>query len=84
MEPGTITAVSFGTLQGVYRPQARVYYRNAKYGVCFETITKPLRCKSRAIAVKLAKEWIKTEEFDTLLNGVLLKISENPDNEVGR
>lgn len=67
MKPGTLTAVSCGSLQGIYRPQVRVYYQNEKHGILYETLTKPLRCRSRSRAIKLAKEWMRTEEFDAVL-----------------
>lgn len=82
MTPGTITPVSAGTKQGVYRPQVRVYYHNKRYGILFETLTKPLRCKSRDRAVSIAKEWIKSPEFPNILSGAFARISANPDNKV--
>lgn len=80
MTPGKLTPVSAGTLQGVFRPQVRFYYHNARHGICFETITKPLRCRSRARAVKLAKEWMETEEFNAALNEVKARVLSHEGN----
>jgi len=82
MKPGTITAVSAGTLQGVFRPQARIYYSNAKHGICCETISKKLRCRSRKRAVELAREWINTPEFAAELEVVKNRIAANPENQI--
>jgi len=82
MTPGTITAVSAGTMQGIYRPQVRVYYHNDKYGILFSTLTKPLRCRSRARAVARAKEWMKTDEFASLLDGEKAKIMSQGGNTI--
>ena len=82
MTPGTITPVSAGTKQGVFRPQVRVYYHHARHGICFETLTKPLRCRSRARAVSLAKEWINSPDFSEVLSDAFARISANPDNKV--
>lgn len=82
MTPGKITPVSAGTLQGVFRPQARIYYKNARHGILFETLTKPLRCRSRKRAVDLAREWIKTPEFTAEAAAVRARIASNPDNEI--
>lgn len=82
MTPGTITPVSAGTLQGIFRPQARIYYRNERHGVLFETLTKPLRCRSRKRAVQLAREWIKTPEFAAELDAAKQRILANPENEM--
>jgi len=82
MKPGKVTAVSSGTLQGVYRPQARVYYYNARHGILFETLTKKVRCRSRARAVQLAKEWIKTPDFSDEMDAVKQRILSNLENQV--
>jgi len=82
MTPGTITAVSAGTLQGVYRPQVRIYYHNDKYGILFVTLTKPLRCRSRAKAIARAKEWMKTDEFEALLREEKEKILSDGRNSL--
>jgi len=82
MRPGQITAVSAGSLQGVYRPQARIYYRNARYGVLFETLTKPVRCRKRSRAIQLAREWIKTPEFLAEVDAIRGRLAANPENEI--
>lgn len=80
MKPGKISPVSAGTLQGVYRPQARVYYHNARHGILFETLTKPLRCRSRKRAVELARDWIESAEFATEVVALKERILANPEN----
>ena len=82
MMPETITAVSAGTKQGFYRPQVRVYYHNDKYGILFVTLTKPLRCRSRARAIARAKEWMKTDQFANLLDDEKAKISAQTENTI--
>lgn len=80
MTPGTITTVSAGTRQGIYRPQVRLYYHHTKHGILFETLTMPLQCKSRKRAIEVAKEWIKTPDFEERLEFVKERIASNPDN----
>jgi len=82
MTPGSITAVSAGTMQGIYRPQVRVYYHNDKYGILFATLTKPLRCRSRARAIARAKEWMKTDDFANLLDAEKAKILSQTGNTI--
>lgn len=82
MQPGTITAVSASSLQGAYRPQARIYYHHTRHGVCYLTLTKPLRCRSRARAVSLAREWINSPEFESLAKEARDRIAANPDNTI--
>ena len=86
MKPGTITTVSAGTLQGIYRPQVRIYYRNATYGVLFETLEKRIRCRSRKRAIQLAKEWMKDPSGIEAISEAKAQIvsnQENSLNEVG-
>ena len=75
MKHGTVTPVSCGTLQGIYRPQVRVYYETGRHGILFETLTKSLRCRSRKRAVQLAREWIKTDECRAQIAAVLRRVS---------
>ena len=82
MTPGTITFVSAGSRQGVYRPQVRLYYHNARHGICFETMTRPIRCRSRDRAINLAKDWAKTVEFDAMIKAARQHIASNPENQV--
>ena len=82
MKPGKITAVSAGSLQGVYRPQARIYYHNARHGILCETLTKPIRCRSRSRAIELAKQWMQTPEFAAEIDAVRVRISANPENQL--
>jgi hypothetical protein len=80
MKAGAVTPVSAGTLQGAYRPQLRVYYHNAKYGILFQTLEKRIRCKSRKRAIQLAKEWMSSAEGATEIANAQAKIAENPEN----
>jgi len=79
---GQITAVSAGTLQQVFRPQIRVYYHNERYGVLCETLTKPLRCRSRKRAVELAKLWIKSDDGQRAIKQKQYEIAANPENRI--
>lgn len=82
MNPGTLTTVSAGSLQGIYRPQVRFYYHNARHGLLFQTFTKPLRCRSRARAITLAKEWMRTGEFAAILSEAKDRIGADPENTI--
>jgi hypothetical protein len=82
VKPGQVTAVSAGTLQGVYRPQVRVYYHNKRFGVLFETITKKVRCRSRVRAIQLAKEWIRSAEGTAAIDEAKARILANSENSV--
>jgi hypothetical protein len=77
---GQITAVSCGSLQGIYNPQIRVYYTNAKYGLLCETLTHPARCRTRGRAVARAKIWIKSEEGQLAITRMQAMLAENPQN----
>ena len=77
-----MSAVSAGTLQGVFRPQVRVYYSNSKYGLLYETLTKRIKCRSRARAIQLAKEWMRSEEFSPVLDEAIQRITSNPENRI--
>ena len=82
MKPGTVTAVSCGSLQGIYRPQVRFYYHNERHGILFKTMTKPHRCRSRARAITLAKEWMRTQEFKAVLSETKARIAANKENTI--
>ena len=82
MKPGAITAVSAGTLQGVYRPQVRVYYRNARYGILYETLEKRIRCRSRKRAIQLAKDWMKEPDGIEAISEAKARIVSNPENSL--
>ena len=80
MKPGTVTAVSAGTKQGIYRPQLRVYYHNARHGVLFQTLEKRIRCGSRKRAIQLAKEWMASPEGIDAIKVAKAVICENSEN----
>ena len=82
MKPGQITCVSAGTLQGVYRPQVRVYYRNARHGILFEMIEKPIRCRSRKRAIELAQQWINEPDGIEAINETKARIVSNEENSL--
>ena len=82
MKPGKITFVSAGTLQGVYRPQVRVYYHNARYGILYETVEKRIRCRSRKRAIQLAKDWMKEPDGIVAISEAKARITSNPENSL--
>ena len=84
MNPGKITFVSAGTLQGVYRPQVRVYYRNDRHGILFETIEKRIRCRSRKRAIELAKQWANEPDGIEAINQIKARITRNPENSLSK
>lgn len=71
-----------GTLQGVFRPQMRVYYHNDRHGLLFETLTKPIRCRSRKRAIALAKEWKASPEGIAEIDAAMKRITSNTENTI--
>ena len=80
MKPGTVTVVSAGTKQGIFRPQLRLYYQNKRHGTVFETLTKPYRCRTRARAIELGREWRESPEGKEAIALLIERLSSDPDN----
>ena len=61
INPGDNTIGAFGTLQGIYTPQLRMYFHNEKYGLMCDVIDLSFlgKTRDRKEALRRGKAWIK-------------------------